>query len=225
MPASFPSGCFLFESEKKWHWFQKKKHKNGGKVVKIISTWWQGPTKTCLLTGPFKRKSPSWVLSPTAGTCRFVLGNSLTHLSELWGNFLLCVLNYGYQVILRWDPIWAGCHVCWCLFKKNFPSSSFTHFQWLVYGVWLAGLLMCFFLQYILTYIVQRRKFAWNKSSCDVHSHRIILSQRQQYKPTAEREEGASMFPNPFMENHSHSNAASFFWWVVGLAFETLALV
>ena len=73
--------------------------------------------------------------------------HSLTDLSELWGKFsAVCFELWLSTDISRWDPIRAGCHVCWCLFKKNFPSSSFTHFQWLVYGVWLAGLLMCFFL-------------------------------------------------------------------------------
>lgn len=200
MPASFPSGYFLFESCKKWHWF-KKKHENGGSCNNHLH----------LVTGTLRKPAFNrffWKGNPHFESFRQLpapadlWGNSLTHwpLGTLGENFCCVYGNYGYQVILRWDPIWAGCHVCWCLFKKNFPSSSFTHFQWLVYGVWLAGLLMWFlFLQYIDIHRARKKLCLEQVKLWCPLSHRISLSQRQQYKPTAEREKGASMFPNLFI--------------------------
>ena len=138
--------------------------------------------------------------------CAGKLTHSLTF-RNFGGKFLLCVWELWLSTDFKMGSDMSRMHVCCCLFKKKLPFKLFHSLQ--MVGVWCMACWAChvFFSCNILTYIVQGRKFAWNKSSCDVHSHRIILSQRQQYKSTAEGEEGASMFPNRFMENHSHSKS------------------
>lgn len=200
----------------------------GGEVVKIISTWWQGPTKTCLLTGPFKRKSPSWVLSPNCRHLQICAGfNSLTHwpLGTL-GENLCCVWELWLSSDFKMgsDMSRMPCLLMFVLKKTSLQALSLTSNGWcMVYG--LLGLSCVFFLQYI-----------------DIHRARkkLCLEQVKLWCPLSQNNFEPTTTIQVYRRARGGSKhvSKSFHWkiiqiltpplfvgWVVGLAFETLALV